>query len=75
MGSLGGIIFGQPPKVSSNDGGEEDEDSAWHIEAQYRYQLNDHVAINPGFFAVINPENNSDNDTLYVGTIRTIFEF
>ncbi|MEL6930733.1 MAG: iron uptake porin [Cyanobacteria bacterium J06600_6] len=45
-GSLGGIIFGQPPKVSSNDGGEEDADSAWHIEAQYRYQLNDHVAIN-----------------------------
>ena len=74
-GSLGGIIFGQPPKVSSNDGGEEDEDSAWHIEAQYRYQLNDHVAINPGVFAVINPENNSDNDTIYVGTIRTIFEF
>jgi len=74
-GSLGGITFGQPPKVSSNDGGEEDADSAWHIEAQYRYQLNDHIAINPGFFAVINPENNSDNDTLYVGTIRTIFEF
>ena len=74
-GSLGGIIFGQPPKVSSNDGGEEDEDSAWHIEAQYRYQLNDNIAINPGFFVVINPENNSDNDTIYVGTIRTIFEF
>ncbi len=74
-GSLGGIVFGQPPKVSSNDGGAEDEDSAWHIEAQYRYQLNDNVAINPGFFMVINPENNSDNDTIYVGTIRTIFEF
>ncbi len=34
--SLGGIIFGQPPKVSSNDSGAEDDDSAWHIEAQYR---------------------------------------
>ena len=74
-GSLGGIIVGQPPKVSSNDGGAEDEDSAWHIEAQYRYQLNDHIAINPGVFAVINPENNSDNDTIYVATVRTIFEF
>ena len=74
-GSLGGIIFGQPPKVSSNDGGEEDEDSPWHIEAQYRYQINDNIAINPGFFVVINPENNSDNDTIYVGTIRTIFKF
>ena len=74
-GSLGGIIVGQPPKVSSNDGGLEDEDGAWHIEAQYRYQLSDNIAINPGFFMVINPENNSDNDTIYVGTIRTIFEF
>lgn len=74
-GSLGGITIGQPPSVSSNDGGIEDEDNSWHIEAQYRYQLNDHVAINPGFFAVINPENNSDNDTLYVATVRTIFEF
>ncbi len=73
-GSLGGIIVGQPPRVSSNDAGEE-EDGAWHIEAQYRYQVNDNVAINPGFFAVINPENNSDNDTIFVGTIRTIFEF
>lgn len=73
--SLGGIVFGQPPKVSSNDSGAEDDDSAWHIEAQYRYQINDNIAINPGFFVVINPENNSDNDTIYVGTIRTIFEF
>ncbi|MEO1006468.1 MAG: iron uptake porin, partial [Cyanobacteria bacterium J06638_38] len=73
--SLGGIVVGQPPKVSSNDGGAEDDDSAWHIEAQYRYQVNDNIAINPGFFVVINPENNSDNDTIYVGTIRTIFEF
>ena len=74
-GSLGGIIFGQPPRVSSNDSGVEDDDGAWHIETQYRYQLNDHIALNPGFFVVINPENNSDNDTLYVGTVRTIFEF
>ncbi|MEM8673929.1 MAG: iron uptake porin [Cyanobacteria bacterium P01_G01_bin.67] len=74
-GSLGGIIFGQPPRVSSNDSGVEDDDGAFHIEAQYRYQLNDHIALNPGFFAVINPENDSDNDTLYVGTVRTIFEF
>ena len=74
-GSLGGIIFGQPPIVSDNDGGVKDEDSAWHIEAQHRYQINDNIAINPGFFVVINPENNSDNDTIWVDTIRTIFEF
>ena len=74
-GSLAGIIIGQPPKVSSNDGGAEDEDSAWHIEAQYRYKLNDHIALNPGVFVIINPEHNNDNDTIWVATFRTIFEF
>jgi hypothetical protein len=74
-GSLAGIIIGQPPKVSSNDGGAEDDDSAWHLEAQYRYQLNDYIALNPGFFVIINPEHNSDNDTIWVATFRTIFEF
>lgn len=74
-GSLLGFVFGQPPKVSFNSGGEEDPDSAWHLEAQYRYKVNDNIAINPGFFVVINPENNSSNDTIWVGTIRSIFEF
>ena len=74
-GSLLGFIFGQPPKVSFNSGGDEDPDSAWHLEAQYRYQVNDNIAINPGFFVVLNPENNSSNDAIWVGTIRTIFEF
>ena len=75
-GSLLGFVFGQPPTVSSNDVAiREDADNAWHLEAQYRYQVNDNIAINPGFFVVINPENNSNNDTIFVGTIRTIFEF
>lgn len=74
-GNLGGIIFGQPPKVTSNDGGEEDEDSAWHIEALYRYQLNDNISIDPGVFVVLNPENDSDNDAIWVGSVRTVFEF
>ena len=74
-GSLLGFTVGQPPKVSFNSGGEEDPDSAWHLEAQYRYQINDNIAINPGFFVVIHPENNSANSAIWVGTIRTIFEF
>ena len=73
--SLLGFIFGQPPKVSFNSGGDEDPDSAWHLETQYRYQINDNIAINPGFFVVLNPENNSANNAIWVGTIRSIFEF
>ena len=74
-GSLLGFTVGQPPKVSFNSGGREDPDSAWHLEAQYRYQINDNIAINPGFFVVLNPENNSRNNSIWVGIIRTIFEF
>mgnify|MGYP001118784459 CR=1 FL=1 len=74
-GSLGGIVIGQPPKVTDNDSGPEDEDTSWHLEAQYRYQLNDNIAINPGFFVILNPEHNDDRDAIWVGTIRTIFEF
>ena len=73
-GSLGGLIVGQPPRVLDNDGGPDAEEASWHLEAQYRYQLNDNIAINPGLFVVLNPEN-EDNDAIWVGTIRTIFEF
>ena len=37
--------------------------------------MNDNIAINPGFFVIFNPEHDADNDTIWVGTIRTIFEF
>jgi len=74
-GSLIGLTIGQPPKVSFNNGGAEDPDSSWHLEAQYRYKFNNNISINPGFFVVINPENNKTNEAIWVGTIRTIFEF
>ena len=61
--------------MTDNDGGPEGGEPAWHIEAQYRYQINDNIAINPGIFVVLNPENDADNDAIWVGTIRTIFEF
>ncbi|MEQ8384090.1 MAG: iron uptake porin [Coleofasciculus sp. A1-SPW-01] len=74
-GSLLGFVVGQPPKVTDNDGGFEDDDTSWHLEAQYRYQLTDNIAINPGVFVILNPEHDDNNDTIWVGTLRTIFEF
>ncbi|MEM8828942.1 MAG: iron uptake porin [Cyanobacteria bacterium P01_G01_bin.19] len=74
-GNVGGIIFGQQPRVLDNDTGVEEDDANWHLQAQYRYKLRKGISINPGFMAILNPENNSENDTVYVGTIRTIFEF
>ncbi len=76
-GSLGGIIVGVPPIVT--DGGDDDalkdDDTSIHIEVFYRYPLNDFIAITPGLFVITNPNHNDDNETLWVGTIRTTFKF
>lgn len=80
VGSVAGIVIGQPPKVISNDfqlagRAYEDEDTAVHLEAFYRYQATDNISITPGLLVIINPEHNTSNETIYVGTIRTTFSF
>ncbi len=75
-GALAGLIIGQQPRVIDNDSlfGDED-DSNWHIEALYRFPVNDFIDITPGLLVIVNPENNSDNGTIYVGTVRATFKF
>ncbi|MEO0927542.1 MAG: iron uptake porin [Cyanobacteria bacterium J06643_13] len=73
-GNLPGIVFGVPPHVSSSDVHEED-DNAYHLEAFYRLRVNDNISVTPSVWAIFNPENNSDNDTQYVGVLRTNFNF
>ncbi|MEL6400111.1 MAG: iron uptake porin [Cyanobacteria bacterium J06626_4] len=75
QGNLGGLVVGNPPRVLSNDGGADEDDSTWHIEAFYRYRVNQNISLIPGFFVLVNPENNSANDTIWVGSFRTVFEF
>jgi hypothetical protein len=79
-GNLGGIVFGQPPKVTSNDfvfrrQNYTDRDTSFHLEAFYRHRINDFITITPGLLILFNPEHNRNNDTLYIGTIRTTFSF
>ncbi len=84
-GNLAGIIFGMPPKVTSVGGGlsrsvlagglQRDDDTSYHLEAMYRYKLNDKIAVTPGLAVIFNPEHNNANDTIFVGTVRTTFSF
>ncbi|MGM0455875.1 MAG: iron uptake porin, partial [Cyanobacteriota bacterium] len=80
-GNLAGLIVGVPPqatRVQNSDPallGQEDTDTSLHIEAFYRYRLNDNIAITPGFFVITNPEHNDNNEAQWVGTIRTTFSF
>ncbi|MBE9028935.1 iron uptake porin [filamentous cyanobacterium LEGE 11480] len=75
-GNLLGFIVGQPPRVTRNDvAGREDGTSAWHLEAMYRYKVNQNISVTPGLLVILNPEHNSNNDTILVGTIKTVFQF
>ncbi|MEB3341374.1 iron uptake porin [Okeania sp.] len=74
-GSLGGIVVGVPPLVTSGDGVNDDDDTSLHIEAFYRFQMNDNIAITPGLFVITNADHNDNNDTIWVGALRTQFRF
>ncbi len=46
-----------------------------HIEAFYRYQVNDNVSITPGIIWLTAPNQDSSNGSAFISTIRTTFEF
>ncbi len=79
-GNLLGFVFGQPPKIASSDSvingvRQKDANTSYHLETLYRMQLNDHISVTPSLLVIFNPENNDRNDTVYVGTLRTTFNF
>ncbi|MEG4588645.1 iron uptake porin [Microcoleus sp. MOSTC5] len=75
-GNLGGITLGMPSKVTSNDVGLfEDRSTSFMVDAFYRYQINDYIAVTPGLVMITNPDHNSRNDTVFIGVIRTSFSF
>ena len=53
----------------------EDADTSVVIEGQYKYPLTERLNITPGGYAVINPGHTSENDTVFVGILKTQFNF
>ncbi|MFN6165109.1 MAG: iron uptake porin [Pseudanabaena sp.] len=75
-GNTGGIIFGQPPKVTSNTNASRiDPDTSYILELQYNFRVSKNISITPGIFAVFNPNQNALNPTTWVATVRTLFSF
>jgi hypothetical protein len=75
-GSVLGLIFGMPPRAADNDlAARRDRDTSYHLEALYRFPITDNIDVTPGVIVVFNPEHNDNNDTVYVGTLRTTFRF
>ncbi|MCA2685913.1 MAG: carbohydrate porin [Microcystis sp. M038S2] len=63
--SLGG---GQVPRSDKEDS------TSYMVEAQYKFPVTKNILITPGAYAIFNA-NNRNNDTIFVGVIRTTFRF
>ena len=75
-GDLMAFMVGQPPRLRYGVNiVQKDEGSSMHYEFFYRLRLNDRISITPGFFIVTNPGHISENDDIFVTTIRTTFSF
>ncbi|NBD18772.1 MAG: iron uptake porin [Cyanobacteria bacterium] len=80
-GSKLGLAFASPTFFSDVEGGigdilaDDEEDRTYIGEISYDFPLSDNISITPGFFAVFNPNRDEDNDTVYVGVLRTSFSF
>ena len=75
-GNVLGLMFGMPPKATSNDDiAREDDDTSYLLEALYKYRVSKNIFITPGLMVLFNPEHQNANDTIYVGVIRTTFKF
>jgi Carbohydrate-selective porin, OprB family/S-layer homology domain len=46
-----------------------------HVEAFYKYKVNDNISITPGIIWVSSPEQIEDENDAVIGTIRTTFSF
>jgi hypothetical protein len=81
QGNLLGFVFGVPPKVTDStfraaDGSrQKDKNTSYHLEGFYRFQVNDFIAVTPGAYVILHPEDNNNNKSIWVGVLRTTFSF
>jgi len=69
-GALAGIAVGQP--FISNQIGNATQTN---LELFYNFPVTNNIRITPDVQFIFNPNNNSTNSTIFVGTLRTVFSF
>jgi hypothetical protein len=77
-GNLLGFVVGAEPYLTSFSGGNPqpfEVDIPLHIEAFYRYQLNDNISITSGLIWLAAPNQDNSNADDAIATIRTTFQF
>ncbi|MEM7590856.1 MAG: iron uptake porin [Cyanobacteria bacterium P01_A01_bin.83] len=80
-GSLAALIVGAEPYLTSIDADGDGDDEAIsndvpiHVETFYKYQFNDNISITPGFIWLPTPNQDGNNDDIFIGSLRTTFTF
>ena len=76
-GNEGGIAVGVPPHVydRSGPGGSTDNDTPIAIDLYYDFAISDNITITPGGILLFNGNGSSNNDTTFVGALKTKFKF
>ncbi len=77
-GNLLGLVVGAEPYLTNFRGGNPQPfriDIPWHIEAFYRYQLNDRLAITPALIWLTAPNQDRNNPDAIIGVVRATFKF
>jgi Carbohydrate-selective porin, OprB family/S-layer homology domain len=70
-GNMGAVIVGAEPYLTSSG----NADVPLHVEALYKYKVNNNVMITPGLIWLTAPNQNNNNDDIFIGTVRTTFTF
>jgi hypothetical protein len=85
--NAGGIVVGMQPRLTGTSnstlaeaiglpaGQRKDRDVGLHIEAFYRFQLNDNISVTPGFFWLTAPNHDERNPDAVISVVRTTFIF
>lgn len=77
-GNLLGLVVGAEPYLTEFRGGNPqafETDIPFHIEAFYRYQINNNISLTPGLIWLTAPNQNNDNPDDFIATIRMTFKF
>nr|WP_242060536.1 iron uptake porin [Aerosakkonema funiforme] len=78
-GNVLGLFAGAEPYMTGIEVAGPDpqfnRDIPWHLEGFYKFQVSDNISVTPGVIWLMAPDQNKNNDDIFIGTLRTTFTF
>lgn len=74
-GNVLGIVAGAPPYLGGLDNRRVPNDTPLHVEAFYKFRVSDNISITPGVMWITRPLQHDGDDDIFIGTVRTTFNF